>query len=167
MDEPTSGLDPVARNEIHSYIADLRASERTVLFSTHYIEEAEKLCDRVVLLRAGEIVADGSPSELVSRNTSATVNIVLRGAFDADPLLRAGAVFEGRDGDYHRFAAPEPKAAVLALAELLRQPGVDLVDMDMKRPSLEDFYLGLMGEAQSKGYGGPATTEASGRKEEA
>jgi ABC-2 type transport system ATP-binding protein len=167
LDEPTSGLDPVARHEIHSYIADLRASERTVLFSTHYIEEAEKLCDRVILLRAGEVVADGSPSELVSRNTAATVSIVLRGDFDASPLLRAGAVSEGRDGEYNRFAAAEPKAAILALAELLRKPGVTLVDLHMKRLSLEDFYIGLMGEAPSEAAGEPPITTVPDQKEDA
>jgi ABC-2 type transport system ATP-binding protein len=147
LDEPTSGLDPVARREIHSFITELRASRRTVLLSTHYIEEAEKLCDRVILLRAGEIVADGSPLDLVSRAAgAATLSIVIEGEFDPAPLLRAGAVSQGRDGGKMRFTASDPRAALLALGELLRNQRVNVADLQMKRPSLEDIYIDLMGE---------------------
>lgn len=153
LDEPTSGLDPIARREIHSLIAELRASRRTVLLSTHYIEEAEKLCDRVILLRAGEIVADGSPLDLVSRKAGeAMLSIVIEGEFDPEPLLRAGAVSQGRDGKKLRFTASTPRAALMALGELLRNPQVNVADLRMKRPSLEDIYIDLMGE------GAPETT---------
>jgi ABC-2 type transport system ATP-binding protein len=154
LDEPTSGLDPVGRREVHRYISDLRASKRTVLMSTHYIEEAEKLCDRVILLRAGEVVADGSPFELVSRSAGAAVlSIAVGGEFDQAPLLQAGAVSHGRDGDCYRFTAAEPKAAIRALGELLQGAGVVLADLQMKRPSLEDVYLDLMGDASPERRG--------------
>jgi ABC-2 type transport system ATP-binding protein len=168
LDEPTGGLDPLARQEIHSYIKDLRTAKRTVLLSTHYIEEAEKLCDRVILLRAGEIVADGSPSELVSRATGAAMlSITLAGEFDPSPLLRAGATREGSGGENQRFNAADPLAAIPALAELLRNSQARIADLQMKRPSLEDVYLSLMGEereATGTKTTGDAATGASREK---
>ena len=144
LDEPTSGLDPVARREIHARIAALRGS--TVLLTTHYIEEAEQLCDRVILLRGGEIVADGSPFELISRARGTTsLWLAVEGEFDPTPLLRAGAVEQGRQGEYYRFATTDPRAMILALAEMLHNKRVSLVDLRMKRPNLEDVYLELVG----------------------
>ena len=157
LDEPTSGLDPVARREVHDRIADLRKSGRTVLLTTHYIDEAEELCDRVILLRGGEIVADGTPFELVSRaGGTSTLWIAVEGDLDPAPLLRAGAVAQGREGGYHRFATPDPTAAILALGELLRNQGATLVDLRMKRPDLEDVYLDMMGEPAEPREGGKA-----------
>jgi len=151
LDEPTSGLDPIARQEIHSYIADLKMMKRTVLLSTHYIEEAEKLCDRVILLRTGELVADGSPFELISRATgAASLSIVIEGDFDPAPLLRAGASAEESEGPRRAFAAPNPKAAIVAMGELLQKSNATVVEMRMKRPNLEDVYLSLMGETTSE-----------------
>ncbi|HYY94280.1 MAG TPA: ABC transporter ATP-binding protein [Pyrinomonadaceae bacterium] len=147
LDEPTAGLDPVARREIHARIADMRKSNRTVLFSTHYIEEAEGLCDRVIILRAGEMVADGSPFDLLARASgTSTLWISVEGELDPRPLLAAGASDRGREGEYHRFATPDPRAAILALAELLRDSRVNLLDLRMKRPNLEDVYVELTGE---------------------
>jgi ABC-2 type transport system ATP-binding protein len=148
LDEPTSGLDPVARREIHARIADLRSAGKTVLLTTHDTREAEDLCDRVILLRGGEVVADGSPFELVAKaGGTSTLWIAVEQDLDPAPLLRAGALAQGREGAYHRFATPDPAAAVLALAELLRGQGATLIDLRMKRPDLENVYLDLMGEA--------------------
>jgi ABC-2 type transport system ATP-binding protein len=166
LDEPTSGLDPVARREVHSYIADLRTSKRTVLLSTHYIEEAEKLCDRVILLRAGEVLADGSPSELVARATgAATLSIVIAGEFDPAHLLRAGALSQGGEGGNRRFTAPDPQAAIVALGKILQSSQASVVDLQMKRPSLEDVYIGLMGEPPSEAGVETANDDASYSKE--
>jgi ABC-2 type transport system ATP-binding protein len=150
LDEPTAGLDPVARREIHARIADMRASKRTVLFSTHYIEEAESLCDRVIILRAGEVVADGSPFELLSRaRGNSMLWIAVEGELDPAPLLNAGASARGREGEYHCFTTPDPKAAILALAELLKDGRINLLDLRMKRPNLEDVYVELTGETNA------------------
>ncbi len=67
LDEPTAALDPVARRGVHAIVERLAAAGKTVLLTTHYIEEAEKLCKRVILLRRGTVVADGSPFELIGR----------------------------------------------------------------------------------------------------
>jgi ABC-2 type transport system ATP-binding protein len=149
LDEPTSGLDPGARREMHAHIADLRTSGKTVLLSTHYVEEAEKLCDRVILLRAGEIIADSSPAELIARaggGAAPGVSIVLAGEMDAKPLLRAGATEQVREGSQRRFNFADARRAIPALHSVLLDSGVSLVDLEMRRPSLEDVYLDLIGE---------------------
>src|SRR5258708_14350014 len=64
LDEPTTGLDPQVRLEIHSLISELRDAKKTILLTTHYIEEAERLCDRVAIVDAGKIIAMGTPREL-------------------------------------------------------------------------------------------------------
>src|SRR6185437_8381860 len=67
LDEPSAGLDPQARLEIHELVQQLRRDQRTILITTHYIEEAEKLCDRVAIIDEGRIVAMGTPEEILSR----------------------------------------------------------------------------------------------------
>ncbi|HZF13043.1 MAG TPA: ABC transporter ATP-binding protein [Thermoanaerobaculia bacterium] len=147
LDEPTSGLDPLARREVHARIRDLREAGRTVLLTTHQIDEAEALCDRVILLKDGVVVADGTPFELVSRaGGSSILWIAVEGELAFAPLLAVGAVAQGREGAYHRFSTPDPTAAILALGELLREQKTTLVDLRMKRPDLEDVYLDLMEE---------------------
>jgi ABC-2 type transport system ATP-binding protein len=145
LDEPTSGLDPVARREVHERIAELKAARRTVLLTTHSTDEAESLCDRVILLHAGEVVADGTPFELVAKARGAsTLWVAVEGEFDPSAFEAAGAVAQGRDGEYHRFSTHDPVAAIAALSEWLRGRGATLVDLRMKRPNLEDVYLDLM-----------------------
>ncbi|RME01954.1 MAG: ABC transporter ATP-binding protein, partial [Calditrichaeota bacterium] len=97
LDEPTTGLDPMARRNVHQIIQGLRQQGRTILLTTHYIEEAEKLCDRVIMIKKGEIVADGTPFELVSQAQGmSTVWIAVEGELDFSPLVRAGAEPQGR-----------------------------------------------------------------------
>jgi ABC-2 type transport system ATP-binding protein len=146
LDEPTAALDPVARRAVHAIVERLVERGKTVLLTTHYIEEAEKLCRRVVMVRRGEVVADGSPFELVGRAAGrSTLWIEVDGPFDPAPLLAAGATDQGAEGRHRRFSIADPGAAVVALGDLLRAQGGKLVDLRMKRPTLEDVYLELMG----------------------
>lgn len=147
LDEPTTGLDPGARRALHDLVRRLSAEGRTVILTTHYIEEAESLCHRVVVLRAGRIVADGTPYELLRRASGvSTLWIASDGPFDAEPLLGAGCVLVERGKDHLRLTTHDSTAAVLALGEVLRMPGVKLTDLRMRRPTLEDVYLELVGE---------------------
>lgn len=150
LDEPTTGLDPVARRGLHHVVEGLKAEGRSIILTTHYLEEAEKLCGRVIVIRDGEVVADGTPMELASRASGVTTLwIALEGenaAADLAPLRAAGVTEEGREGAYRRFTTADPTAAVLALAEGLRAQNLTLADIRMRRPTLEDFYLELVGE---------------------
>ena len=147
LDEPTTGLDPIARRGVHDIVASLKEQGRTVILTTHYIEEAEKLCDRVIMIRAGEIVADATPLELISRaGGMSTIWIAVDEKFDPSPLLSTGATDQGREGEYYRFATSDPTSAVLALGEILKAQKLTLRDLRMKRPTLEDVYIDLVGE---------------------
>jgi len=147
LDEPTTGLDPAARRGVHDIVREIKKRGRTVILTTHYIEEAEMLCDRVVMIRAGEIVADGTPFELIGRAAGAsTIWIAVDGALDPTSLLNAGAQPQGREGEHHRFTTKNPTAAILALGEMLKAQNLTLTDLRMKRPTLEDVYLELVGE---------------------
>ncbi len=151
LDEPTTGLDPVARRALHQTIEGLKREGRSVLLTTHYLEEAEKLAERVIVLRAGAVVADGTPMELARRASGAsTVWIAFQDGsapVDEQGLSAAGLRSQGHEGVYQRFLTDDPTAAILGLAELLRARGAVLADIRMRRPTLEDFYLELVGEA--------------------
>jgi ABC-2 type transport system ATP-binding protein len=148
LDEPTTGLDPVARRGLHDVVRGLRSEGRTVLLTTHYIEEAELLCDRVVVLNGGRVVADGTPFELLERASGeTTLWIAAEGPFDPQTLVAAGASLAGREKDHWKFVTRDPAAAVVALGDVLRAGGVKLVDLRMRRPTLEDVYLELVGPA--------------------
>jgi len=147
LDEPTTGLDPKARRDLHSVIRELREQGRTTLLTTHYIEEAEHLCDRVIMIRDGEIVADGTPFDLVGRSSeSSTIWIHVDGPMDPAPLIAAGVEPLGQQGEHHKFVTTDPTATILALGDMLRSQGLRLVDLRLKRPTLEDVYLELMGD---------------------
>jgi ABC-2 type transport system ATP-binding protein len=148
LDEPTSGLDPIARRQIHDILLTLRRDGKTVLISSHYLDEIEALADRVIILAAGEIVADGSPLELLARAAGAsTLWLDVSGTVDPSSLVPQ-ATFEGRDGSLFRYRTADPTAAIVGLADSLRASGARLDDLRLKRPSLEDVYLQLVG-AQS------------------
>jgi ABC-2 type transport system ATP-binding protein len=145
LDEPTIGLDPVARRQIHDILRSLKSAGKTVLMSSHYLDEIEALADRVVILSAGEIVADGAPLELLTRAAGAsTLWLAVSGPVEGERLVPQAA-FEGLDGGLFRYRTSDPTAAILGLADSLRASGARLDDLRLKRPSLEDVYLQLIG----------------------
>ena len=147
LDEPTSGLDPIARRQIHDILLSLKRDGRTVLISSHYLDEIEALADRVIILAAGQIVADGTPLDLLARAAGAsTLWLDVDGTIDPSMLVPQ-ATFEGRDGSLFRYRTADPTAAIVGLADSLRASGARLSDLRLKRPSLEDVYLQLVGVA--------------------
>ena len=145
LDEPTTGLDPAARRRIHETLLDLKREGKTILLSSHNLDEIETLADRVIVLSAGRIVADGSPLELLARGEGAsTIWVAVTGCDDVAHLV-PGAIFEGHDGQLLRYQAVNPTAAIVGLADTLRASGARLDDLRLKRPSLEDVYLQLVG----------------------
>ncbi|MDQ7053595.1 MAG: ABC transporter ATP-binding protein [candidate division KSB1 bacterium] len=164
FDEPTTGLDPMARRGVHDIVTDLRGRGKTILLTTHYIEEAEKLCDRVIMIKEGQIVADGTPFELVSRASGmSTVWIAVEGELDPTPLMNAGAEPSGHEGEYFKFQTHNPAEVIIALGEILKQQAVSLTDLRMKRPTLEDVYLELVGSQQDEEPPEPSTTQKTSR----
>ncbi|MCA9726197.1 MAG: ABC transporter ATP-binding protein, partial [Candidatus Eisenbacteria bacterium] len=152
LDEPTAGLDPAGRRELHRLIRSLASKRRAILMTTHYLEEAEAICDRVVVLRRGRIVADGTPLELLRHAAGAsTVWLRVDGALDPGALITAGTVQMEPEGGYLRFQTTDPAAFVSTLGDVLRKQTLSLTDLRLKRPTLEDVYLELVAETASEG----------------
>jgi len=142
LDEPTTGLDPKARREVWEVVKGLRARGKTVILTTHYMEEAEVLSDRVAIMSAGRFIAMGTPQELIDRHGSGATCVVRNGgeaAFEA--LKEMGA--ESRGGDVH---VPLPSRDALPEAvRRLEASGAYYDEVLMKRPTLEDVFLKLTG----------------------
>ncbi len=125
LDEPTTGFDPEARRRAWDTIGSLRQLGKTILLTTHYLEEAERLSDRVAVLSEGEIVALGPPAELTSH-------------------LPATEIRYRRDGEEVVLHTEEPTRVLHELTEEALRDGRDLEGLEVRRASLEDVYLALM-----------------------
>jgi len=144
LDEPTTGFDPSARRTAWDVIDGLRALGKTVFLTTHYMDEAEQLADRIAVIAGGQIVAEGTPGTLGGRNRmAATIRFTLPEGTGADDLpVELRALLAGEDGRI-TLTSQSPLAHVGALAEWARSRGIDLPDLDVRRPTLEDVYLEL------------------------
>jgi len=145
LDEPTSGLDPIARRGIHEILKNLKAMGKTILLSSHYLDEIEALADRVIILREGEVVADGTPLHLLAQaEGSSTLWIEIDKPVDPENLV-PGASFEGHDGRLLRYRTKDSTAAIVGLGAALKSSNAALLDLRLKRPTLEDLYVQLIG----------------------
>jgi ABC-2 type transport system ATP-binding protein len=147
LDEPTAGLDPQVRREIYDIIAELRGSKKTVLITTHYIEEAERLCDRVAIIDHGRVIALGTPREL-KQGSAGTTRIEVR---VARPLsngmmgkLDGVASCHELDGAWV-LSSTRPPATIVALVKQLEAENNELQSLEMFSPSLEDVFIELTG----------------------
>ena len=148
LDEPTTGFDPSARREAWDVVRGLCAEGRTVVLTTHYMDEAQALADSVVVIAAGRVVASGSPDTLGGRDHGeTTVRFVLpAGATVGELPLPAGLVPTER-GEFVEFRIDEPTAVLHALTGWALGRGGVLQGLAVDRPTLEDVYLSLVGGA--------------------
>lgn len=151
LDEPTAGLDPQARHEIHGLIEGLRSEQRTVLLTTHYIEEAEKLCDRVAIIDCGRIIALGTPREIQERTLGSTViEITCQETVPSESLPTWKHVERTQlSEDRHRLTvmSRRPAATLVDVVKWIDSRGLQLTDANLKRPSLEDVFIELTGRS--------------------
>ena len=147
LDEPTAGLDPQSRRELHAAIARTREDGCTVLLTTHYIEEAERLCDRVAIVDRGRIVATGTPRDLMARSRSAQTVTLVTGTPVPGEALSALPGVRNVVSDGHRatFVADDATRAVGALTTLLERAGTPIVELHVRKASLEDVFIELTG----------------------
>jgi ABC-2 type transport system ATP-binding protein len=148
LDEPTTGFDPAARREAWEVIGGLRDLGKTVLLTTHYMDEAQNLADRVAIIKGGEIVAEGGPNDLGGAERSVTMvrfRLPAGLALGALPGALAGRV--GARNGFYEFSSEEPVADLAALCGWAVSEGVDVAELEVHRPSLEDVYLELTSEA--------------------
>ena len=150
LDEPTTGFDPAARRQSWDMVRNLRSSGATVLLTTHYMDEAEHLADRVGVLVDGAIAAEGSPAGLMARSAGAVVSFRLPGdATDAAARLLDG-VGGARDAGGGRFElrAEAPTALLHELTGRAIAAGLELAELRVERATLEDVYLELTAGAE-------------------
>jgi ABC-2 type transport system ATP-binding protein len=149
LDEPTTGLDPQVRLEIHTLISEMKDAKRTILLTTHYIEEAERLCDRVAIIDQGKIIAMGTPRELQER-TLGQSRVEIK---TAQPMPTEVPTFQ--ESQKHALSADRKELTVYSgrpartLPDVLKwidQQGLDLEDIHLKRPTLEDVFIELTGK---------------------
>jgi ABC-2 type transport system ATP-binding protein len=150
LDEPSAGLDPQARLEIHELVQELRREQRTILLTTHYIEEAEKLCDRVAIIDEGLIVAMGTPEEIRAR-TLGQARVEVRCEQPLPPVdppqwTDADAAHISPDRLTITVATRKPARTLVELVRWIDQLDVELADVHLKRPTLEDVFIELTGK---------------------
>jgi ABC-2 type transport system ATP-binding protein len=145
LDEPTTGFDPSARHHAWEVIANLRDLGKTIFLTTHYMDEAQALADRVAVISAGEIVAEGTPQTLGGRDHAMSdISFALppHTALSELPGELASGASRRDDGRVH-ISVPAPARSLYALAGWALERGEDLGDLTVGRPTLEDVYLQL------------------------
>jgi ABC-2 type transport system ATP-binding protein len=147
LDEPTAGLDPQVRREIYDIIEELKRDKKTVLLTTHYIEEAERLCDRVAIVDHGCVIALGTPRDLKHASAGTTrIEVRLTKPIADGALTRLDGVTDCRefDGAYVMHSSRAPQT-IVALVKQLQAENNELQSLEMFSPSLEDAFIELTG----------------------
>ncbi|MFT3660812.1 MAG: ATP-binding cassette domain-containing protein [Gordonia sp. (in: high G+C Gram-positive bacteria)] len=157
LDEPTTGLDPHSRNELWDVLRGLVANGTTLVLTTQYLEEADQLADRIVVVDQGRIIADGTPLQLKDQAGSASVVVTLTDAADlgAAHALLAPALASLRGADDAEIYRDEGARSLTVpsgglpdltrIAQLLDESGIEIDDLSLSRPSLDDVFLTLTG----------------------
>jgi ABC-2 type transport system ATP-binding protein len=159
FDEPTVGVDPQSRNRIFEMIEALKAAGTAVIYTTHYMEEAERLCDRIAIVDHGRIVAEGTKDELIASAFGTRSQVLARFAGSADTIAQWAAQRQGhvrddarvRDESHARDGGRatdstveftiEQATEITRLLEDARQAGLELVDLSLRKPNLESVFL--------------------------
>jgi len=145
LDEPTVGVDPQSRNRIFEMMEDLRNQGTTVIYTTHYMEEAERLCDFIAIIDHGRIIAQGAKEELVARSFGGRSDVLMHFASSA-PDVESWAAARGgdvKDGVAH-FSIEQP-TIIGSLLDAAAHDGLEVIDVILRRPNLESVFLQLTG----------------------
>ncbi len=148
LDEPTTGLDAQARRSIWDIINKLRNEDKTILLTTHYIEEAEYLCDRVSIIDHGKIIAAGTPRELIDNSgISHRIDFKTENPIKDDTLSQLSKKHGKVDFERDRYSMKSDQAGkpLIDLIKLLEKEGNELTDLHLERPTLEDVFIKLTG----------------------
>lgn len=142
LDEPTAGLDPISRRTIWKVIGDLKKRGKSIVLTTHYLEEAENLADYVSIINHGEIVANGSPSDIVRENHDHDTMVV---HVDDQTVMRGIdlGVNYTIQGNSVTISLTE-NAQFFSVVEKFRQLGINITDLTLKRESLEDVFIRMV-----------------------
>jgi len=140
LDEPMSGLDPVGRKEVRDLIVEERRRGRTIFFSTHILNDVETLCDRVTILRRGQVVVSGRLGELLNREVRRTDIVLLGASEELESRLAAGGRAVRRDGERLVVEAPG-QASVKEVLEAALAAGASVLEAAPRHETLEDLFV--------------------------
>jgi daunorubicin resistance ABC transporter ATP-binding subunit len=149
LDEPTSGLDPASRGELWAMVRELVAQGTTVLLTTQYLEEADQLADRIVVIDRGRTIADGTAADLKATLGATVIELAMEGPAEASAVretlarLRLGEL--DREGATVRLSARQGTRALVETLRALDAEGLEPVRLAVREPSLDDVFLALTG----------------------
>ena len=145
MDEPTVGVDPQSRNRIFEMIEKLRGEGMSIIYTTHYMEEAERLCDRIAIVDHGKIIALGTSDELVRNAFGSRSQVLARFAGRTERIAAWVAQRGGQTVDGSAQFTIEHPTEIGGLLEAAAKAGLELLDVSLRRPNLESVFLHLTG----------------------
>jgi ABC-2 type transport system ATP-binding protein len=145
LDEPTTGLDPQARRHLWSIIESIRREGRTIVMTTHYMEEAQRLCDRVAVLDHGQILALGTPSDLIHQHAGMSAVALGMESSDADLRGITGVEEVSQSNGDVRLHTRDPLGTLHAVVEMRRTGQLRYRSLRLEEPTLEDVFLTLTG----------------------
>jgi len=161
LDEPTTGLDPQSRRQLWDVIGSYKATGRTVMLTTHYIDEAQRLCDRVAIVDQGQVIALGTPTELIHQLGGENI-VDFQLAPGSPPLDEANLSqlpsvrSARRDVDSYSLAVEQPHIALPAILSFLQTSGLPLARLTTRHATLEDVFVSLTGRHLREGENGHA-----------
>ena len=145
LDEPTAGVDVELRHELWKYFGDLHNEGKTILLTTHYIEEAELLCDKVAIIDSGKVITEGSPKELIGKDSNSGITVYLSEPFeDSDNTLK-DFTYNQEDQRLH-FITGYPENDLPNIIKLLSKSGAHIQRIETNKASLEVVFLNLTGK---------------------
>jgi ABC-2 type transport system ATP-binding protein len=151
LDEPTTGFDPSARRGAWAMVRELSRLGKTVLLTTHFMDEAEALADRIAVLVDGRIVAEGTPAEVIARQSAETIiRVRLADGVSPPPGLGLGPVASGDGDGVAETRTTDPTRTLHELTSWALRESVTFDEIEVARPSLEDVYLALTGRRQEE-----------------
>ena len=145
LDEPTAGVDVELRHELWDYLRKLHSNGKTILLTTHYIEEAELLCERVAIINKGKIIKDGSPIELTKQLGQSGLTIHVANWDDKMKNLLDNFIFTYDEGRLH-FSVFDPEKDMATIIKILTKNDCHIQNVNVEKASLEDVFLDLTGE---------------------
>jgi len=145
LDEPTVGVDPQSRERIYGMIGELAGSGVAILYTTHYMEEAERLCDRVAVIDHGRVIAVGTREELVRSTVGPGRRVIVHGDRAVPPDLAAAFPGAAAEGTQLSLSTDSASSAIPALLAAFERAGVAVRDLELVSPGLESVFLHLTG----------------------